>query len=574
MTPFKQHEHRSMSFTSCESSSVDNDDVPMDECACANAYASPPRSASCLDASSRRKELFGGANTPKTRLLFGEDLEDEVRRSPLPYNARRALKPLDPLDSNNLNDSSESASTLSSSSVQGRKRSSAERRGEHHHETPGCMKMGERDESSTGGVLPIYESPRISPNSFLTMDGRFVQSKNPFSSPMMTDTPTLQHQQQLMMGTTQAPSLPVSFYGNQLNETSADAKFSPGFLPPRHHHHALLQPKQGTPVTEATAGLHAFSLSGYPEHAHNGFTCSPIPEQGPVVPNNTRRPHTSNMMLMESTDTASAGSLHKVRRIHLSDDVVAATGHHLFNLAQRVTDHPEVDTSYMFMDQDNENNDGISPTDVLHFPSFPTPVVLKSGPPPTPVKQRPSKQPYSSNHRPPRTPGPPLLARKAGLRTPHHSLSSYMPGDESVTDTGLSNSRFYSDFDIIGELGHGSFGTVYKVLSRLDGCMYAIKAAQRQAKGVADRDRMLKEVRQVTVALKWTRVSLPMLNVYPLLLVLSCFRSTHWRHFRIKPTRPIFTLSATIKLGWRTIVSTFKLNFVVAHWETKWQGGF
>ena len=33
-----------------------------------------------------------------------------------------------------------------------------------------------------------------------------------------------------------------------------------------------------------------------------------------------------------------------------------------------------------------------------------------------------------------------------------------------------------------------------QVLSRLDGCMYAIKAAKRQAKGVADRDRMLKEV--------------------------------------------------------------------------------
>ena len=50
------------------------------------------------------------------------------------------------------------------------------------------------------------------------------------------------------------------------------------------------------------------------------------------------------------------------------------------------------------------------------------------------------------------------------------------------------------DFDIIGQLGNGSFGTVYKCLSRLDGCMYAVKAAKRKAKGVADRDRMLKEV--------------------------------------------------------------------------------
>jgi serine/threonine protein kinase len=60
----------------------------------------------------------------------------------------------------------------------------------------------------------------------------------------------------------------------------------------------------------------------------------------------------------------------------------------------------------------------------------------------------------------------------------------------------VPQSRFYSDFDIIGdeELGKGSFGCVYKVLSRLDGCMYAVKAAHRPAKGTADKDRMLKEV--------------------------------------------------------------------------------
>jgi hypothetical protein len=67
--------------------------------------------------------------------------------------------------------------------------------------------------------------------------------------------------------------------------------------------------------------------------------------------------------------------------------------------------------------------------------------------------------------------------------------------EDDEDDEWLQNkSRFYSDFDVIGELGKGSFGTVFKVLSRLDGCMYAIKAAQRQAKGNADRDRMLKEV--------------------------------------------------------------------------------
>lgn len=55
-------------------------------------------------------------------------------------------------------------------------------------------------------------------------------------------------------------------------------------------------------------------------------------------------------------------------------------------------------------------------------------------------------------------------------------------------------SRFTSDFEEVGKLGIGSFGTVHKVMSRLDGCMYAIKISKRKVKGRSDRDRMLKEV--------------------------------------------------------------------------------
>jgi hypothetical protein len=566
MSPLKQSQHSSMSFTSC-GYSIDDTDMRMEESTMTSGsfYSSPPRSAPCLAATNRRKELFGGggANTPKTRRLFGE-AEDSERRSPLPYVARRTLKPL---DRNNLNDSSESS--LSSSPVTGRKRSSVERRGERDERSAS-------DEST--GATAMYASPRISPNSFLTMDGRFVQSKNPFSSPMMTDTPTLQQPQLLVGATHAAPSLPVSFYASQRDENGLDAKMAPSFLPQRNHHnHPLLQPKQGTPVAEATAGLHAFSISGYPEIPRYGFTCSPIPEQGPAASPSTRRHATNRTQSMESTDIASAGSLHKVRRIHLSDDVVAATGHHLSNLSsRRVTDYPVVNTSYvMCMHNSYDNDDGISPTDVFSFPSFPTPAVPKTGPPPTPVKQRPSQQLYSScnsshHHRPPRTPGPPMLARKAGVRvnstTPHHHhpsslvLGSYMAGDEPAVDTGHGTSRFHSDFDVIGELGHGSFGTVYKVLSRLDGCMYAIKAAQRQAKGVADRDRMLKEV-CVCVSCDTSRnyhVTQGSIHSHFLRN-----RSTHWRLCRIKPTRLTFTSSVIIRPGWKTIVSTFKRNSAV-----------
>eukprot|EP00536_Pseudo-nitzschia_multiseries_P001812 jgi/Psemu1/251025/estExt_Genewise1Plus.C_230143 len=76
----------------------------------------------------------------------------------------------------------------------------------------------------------------------------------------------------------------------------------------------------------------------------------------------------------------------------------------------------------------------------------------------------------------------------------YHHLS---PGGENPVQplqVQPPSSRFYSDFDAIAELGNGSFGKVVQALSRLDGCMYAIKIAHRAAKGKADKDRMLQEV--------------------------------------------------------------------------------
>jgi hypothetical protein len=118
--------------------------------------------------------------------------------------------------------------------------------------------------------------------------------------------------------------------------------------------------------------------------------------------------------------------------------------------------------------------DEISPTDVSSFP------------PPTPMK----KERYTPlRSMPPQTPA--LEHRQRGRRSGDD--------DEGISIESVSQheskSRLEQDFDIIGHLGNGSFGTVYKCLSRLDGCMYAVKAAKRKAKGVADRDRMLKEVR-------------------------------------------------------------------------------
>ena len=43
-------------------------------------------------------------------------------------------------------------------------------------------------------------------------------------------------------------------------------------------------------------------------------------------------------------------------------------------------------------------------------------------------------------------------------------------------------------------IGNGSFVTVYKCRSRLDGCLYAVKAAKQRARGTSDHELMLKEV--------------------------------------------------------------------------------
>ena len=489
----------------------------------------------------------------------------------------------------------------------------------------------------------LYSSPKLSPNSYITMDGRFVQSKNPFSSPMIVHHSINSSNNSSSHTMASLPVFPMTTNDHEdptlhcSNATTQDCSSPtapPSLQPKPQSAHpsttmeVVVAAPQGTPVSQATVGLQAFSFHSsnianqnqtdgeegsilFPSssstassllYRRNSYVCSPIIES-PVHPDHhsenssTTTVTTSNrMILMPVTDTIgddelpTAGSLHKVRRIHKSDDIFAASHHHLSNLRETVLQQQQhlsgkvtmidtTTTNMMKLGYDEEED--ISPTDVTSTTLFgqpqrffaPTPVVPKHGPPPTPIKPSrgsnvvlfttatkqptpPQFTPYPHHSRPPQSPSrrdapttnhtspsspvglPPILTRKLlQPRTPLVSLnavdrnSNNLPSQQQqpsipywqkqqsnatrtcsdnqnevwmfesdnscgYTDTttgahdsafynnhsgqglnttmelqpqqAVATSRFYSDFDIIGELGHGSFGSVYKVCLRLD----------------------------------------------------------------------------------------------------------
>jgi len=44
-------------------------------------------------------------------------------------------------------------------------------------------------------------------------------------------------------------------------------------------------------------------------------------------------------------------------------------------------------------------------------------------------------------------------------------------------------SRYLSDFVELGQIGSGEFGSVFKCINRLDGCVYALKRSRKPIKG-------------------------------------------------------------------------------------------
>eukprot|EP00978_Attheya_sp_CCMP212_P017492 scaffold46633_cov47-Attheya_sp.AAC.2 len=137
------------------------------------------------------------------------------------------------------------------------------------------------------------------------------------------------------------------------------------------------------------------------------------------------------------------------------------------------------------------DGDEKSPTEVSSFPS------PKATNPTDPVKHVDSSVDKfmilgtNMNYRRRRSssmasPHPPILARRRSSMSRTQPCASPIPGPQQ--------SRYLNDFQEVGVLGCGSFGNVYKVISRLDGCFYAVKVVKRAARGSNDKAHMLKEV--------------------------------------------------------------------------------
>ncbi len=438
-----------------------------------------------------------------------------------------------------------------------------------------------------------------SPSHFQTLDGRTVQSKNPFSPMVFDDTPTPTPSRPLPLVNSTVPGAttlglthPLLLTSDSLNDSSGGKshlvlrhKLQKRGTSPSHNHNTATgnvarmgmdglglannnnnainkeeEEEQQQELKQSSTSK--YIRDGYPEPTGRySFTGSPIKENFAtthvaVAEKQPTTTSTTATTISEPPDFCT--NIHKVRRRSKGDDVVAAAaqGESSWKKELFVNTNPQQhDCGFLDFDKSNNNNnpamyntipnksyfynqqkaknpkeDNISPTDVFNFPQFRASPSDTSTLPPTPSKplRRPPVRRYTPIRRvngPPPTPMP--GARKPrnfgfdGLDETHASTTTSVSifdgmdgGDSSDEDRGvrirrrplrpraeptpehkaLPPSRFYSDFDVIAELGSGSFGNVYKVLSRLDGCFYAIKVANRVAKGIADRDRMLKEV--------------------------------------------------------------------------------
>eukprot|EP00123_Amoebidium_parasiticum_P014326 comp22444_c0_seq1/m.33711 comp22444_c0_seq1/g.33711 ORF comp22444_c0_seq1/g.33711 comp22444_c0_seq1/m.33711 type:complete len:524 (-) comp22444_c0_seq1:567-2138(-) len=77
--------------------------------------------------------------------------------------------------------------------------------------------------------------------------------------------------------------------------------------------------------------------------------------------------------------------------------------------------------------------------------------------------------------------------------TPQPSLPAARTPTE-VAEGAVEGSRYAAEFEEVGLLGAGQYGTVAKAINRLDGCMYAVKRTKKPFRGSAEEQEMLREV--------------------------------------------------------------------------------
>lgn len=77
---------------------------------------------------------------------------------------------------------------------------------------------------------------------------------------------------------------------------------------------------------------------------------------------------------------------------------------------------------------------------------------------------------------------------------PFGSWRTKCSGYLSASTGADSMSRYRADFQEIEQIGNGNFSRVYKVLKRIDGCMYAVKCSTRQLCQDTERRKALMEV--------------------------------------------------------------------------------
>ena len=103
-----------------------------------------------------------------------------------------------------------------------------------------------------------------------------------------------------------------------------------------------------------------------------------------------------------------------------------------------------------------------------------------------------------------------LLALKRSMASPPSHRNTFLApaagdepagGDREVEGVGSAcSSRYRTDFHQVRPLGKGSFSSVFEVVSRLDGCHYAVKRSSRELHTPAQQRAALTEVQALAAA--------------------------------------------------------------------------